>query len=1026
MSRKTNVNEGVALVAVFLLAFAADAFAAATTKTNEWIGASGDWSDKANWSRGHVPESDELVWFNHSGKSIEVTVDGNCTIGTFYVNEAEKSAPLTLKGSGTITLSGYSPSPYIRKNHPFTLDGVTLDVGDAESLWYSSVTLKNGGAFKTTKQAWLWRSTVCLTIDGGAYKGGGLYANAASSVDLKSGVLICDNLFDSSHDVGVSLSVSGGTLTVNGTPTLNDKTVLNLTGGELVFGKMLSERRFLTETRGTIVRVTGMAKDGCSINLLASPNETVTFGASVYASGFLYVTNAPNITIRAPADAVLGFKGFKQAYAGGNSTLDVRTVVLGENQAFDFFKEGESGSAGRVFDIQGPVTFRPTADMPLEGQKSVYPYVSGEAVIDSTDYNDPTAGRAMAFHGLGAREHAMLKIRGLGSVALMHTHSATAFSKVEVESGSTLELYALSGGADYGPLNTELFVLGPNATLKVPAGKNFVQAAKWQIDPMAKIVIDVPEGVAVGAMRVLNDLSGSLVSAGQVQLTGAGAAGWMSGFASGALVLTKPTGAIDGQYEWEWTGLGADNLFATADNWVAKTTPVTDVIAYFGAGSEQRSEMTLGKAFTVSGLAFRDTASTPYVLSGTATFTVKLRNAGSIAKSSVVSHSALPMNLNMNLRSGGNMALTAIDGALIFGSQRATAFQYDKAPAGVLELAGDVRLAGAQMSYPQLGFASVEEAGRDFSKITGSHLTILADATLTLTNQTNSLDLDDYSDMAFRVNKGGVLTFRGGETAKYSWSRKPAKLVVDGELNVQVPFVGGVDQTYGGEGTVRLSSVQTTTAAATVTLSDAVVLEPAADWPTATGAEDGPLTLAAAGRPTIRLSSDWTYGTTTASGTTSTAADRAFGVARGAVLTIDAGGCVATFADPVTGEGALAVSNGIVRLTVGSDVTAVLLDPSGVLDVTENLTVGGIVSSGGTMRLAEGVSVCCTMSASVDGLCVDFADAVLPNRWTTVVAAPRIVGEPQETLDLKFRTIEKDGIKLLQCRRKSGMVLLFR
>ena len=1010
-----------------LFVFVLSASAANTTKTNLWVGASGgDWGAGTNWSLQHIPAEDELAYFDFSNQSIEVKVDDEYSIGAFYVAKAAKNAPLTFKGTGKIVAGKYGPSPYIMNNHPFTLDGVTLDIGNYESLWYSSVTLKNGGTFITKKQAYLWTSAATLTVDGGCFQGGNLYWDNDVAVDLRSGSITCANFnVRSPHTYGITLNVSGGTLTFNGTVNLTGTSKLNLTGGKVVFANDLTEKRFLVETRGSALET---AKQ---LVVPYEPGETLTVDGDLLVHGGIPMTETADVVLRVTDGHFLQMKYVSQSLAGARTTVDARTLLLEDGQPFLCGTSGASGEGMRVHYLRGPVTIRPTADMSKTINKTVYPQFQGDVVIDTRDWNDPSVVRSMAFRGLGAKDCATLTLRGGGSVWIMPTYVGESFSRISVEEGTTLTLSEVAGGVDFGPLNADTFVLGPNAVLNIPAGSNCVQAAKWQIDPTATINVRVSAGMTASAIKVLNDLSGQLSSAGQINIVGDGKDGWTKRFLFGELVLTKPNGTVNPEYAWEWTGLAKDGSLWTADNWSGGVAPVSDnpsgTVFHFGAGGAVWPTVNLPKTITLYGLLFKDTASEPFYLTGTSYFTLKNGNTGSATLSTVCSQSALPTVFNCGIRRGGSMTLTATDGPLVFTNNSVNALYHDKAPTGQLICSGDIRFGGSKMRYPQLGLCLLESNYRKYRTISGSHVTILSGGSLTLTNQTAKINTDNQGRMSIRVNKGGSLTFNGGAEASYWWTENaPSRCVIDGEMNVNIPFKGGVDQAYGGEGRLALTSFLPAGAASRVTVGDTLTVAPSGDWTTVKPDADYPLTLRSVASPTLKLSGDWTYGPAADAEPASAAADRALVVERGSVLTVDAGGFAATFADPVKGEGTLVVSNGTVKLSGGAaDLAKVRLEATGTLETEEGLSLGAIVSAGGTVRFTDLEPIALSGAADVTGLKFEFADGA-PARWTTLLTAPSITGTVAGSDDYKTRIVETDGGYALQGRMVSGVLLLVR
>lgn len=246
---------------VVALLFASCALSAAVT-TNQWVGVTGgQWGTDTNWSLGHIPRSGELAYFNFSGQSMEIVISGDFEAGSIYVETAARSAPLTFSGSGSVTLlANGGKSPYIMQNHPFTLDGVTLNLASLESLWYSPVTVRNGAVLtNTTGKVHLWTAASSLSVDGAKVSlGGPLYYAAQTSIDLKDGRISCSTFGvsnDSKRGTGkIALAIFGGTMDVKGDFELNLESVLTMSGGDLSIGGAvaLSDASALSLTAGRL------------------------------------------------------------------------------------------------------------------------------------------------------------------------------------------------------------------------------------------------------------------------------------------------------------------------------------------------------------------------------------------------------------------------------------------------------------------------------------------------------------------------------------------------------------------------------------------------------------------------------------------------------------------------------------------------------------------------------------------------------------------------------------------------------
>ena len=343
---------------------------------------------------------------------------------------------------------------------------------------------------------------------------------------------------------------------------------------------------------------------------------------------------------------------------------------------------------------------------------------------------------------------------------------------------------------------------------------------------------------------------------------------------------------------------------------------------------------------TTGSILFRDTATSSFTISGP-TLTYSDQNA------SVVSYSALPQYIANTSRATGNITFAARGvGPLVFAGGFAS-----KAENKVMNIYGDVRTTASNAQWPVLKLAGLRSVKPWMTRL------FVAGGDLTFTNQTSSLAT---AGATLRVAAGAKLTFKNGTASSmYQWTAKPARIVLDGTLDLQAPFVGGADQSYGGEGTLKIASLKPSTAASRVTLSDALTVEAPAAWPTvdADGAET-PLTLgASSGRPVIRAANGWTYGPAAGTTTATTPSDRAAYIRAGATLAVEPGGGVATFADPVAGLGTLEITNGTLRVTGGiAPETSLAVAANASFTWDADTEVAGLsVAPGGTLAFAGGV-----------------------------------------------------------------------
>ena len=341
-----------------------------------------------------------------------------------------------------------------------------------------------------------------------------------------------------------------------------------------------------------------------------------------------------------------------------------------------------------------------------------------------------------------------------------------------------------------------------------------------------------------------------------------------------------------------------------------------------------------------------------------------------------------------------------------------------------MRVSGDIRTTNANAQFPKLSFGDLRPVKPKMSCL------FVAGGTMTFADQTAALD---KSEASLRVAKGAKLTFKNGTASSmYQWTAKPSRIVLDGTLDVQAPFVGGADQTYGGEGTLKIATLKPSTASSRVKLTDTLTLDSPATWPTvdADGAET-PLTLGAlSGRPVIHATSGWTYGPATGTTTSTAPSDRAAYIAAGATLAVEPGGGVATFADPVAGPGTLEITNGTLRVTGGiASETSLSVAANGTFAWDADAEVAGLaVATGGTLSFA-GAVLTVADGVSLAGVTLSDSNDTLAggSGWHRVLVAKSVSGEPVMPPSWETRLAPLDGgMVALELHDVRGTMLIFR
>jgi hypothetical protein len=1005
----------------------------------------GDWGTDTNWSLGHVPKADELAYFDFSGKSMEILVNGEYTVGTWYVTKASKSAPLTFKGTGKIVHGGYAPSPYIYSNHPFTLDGVTFDIGHFESLWYSPVTLKNGGTFITTYQVYLWNNSANLTVDGGCFQGGHLRWAGNVSITIDNGSVSCSNFdmrdykdnngvkkyyslnlsvneggsFTSSGDFnlyrGSSLAMNGGALTTQKAFNVEPEASLNLLSGAITNSAALSDKRFITENKGVSMCIKDKTEKAVFFDDVADGDVLVFNAPFSVPNGYFSTTNSLTLASTHPFQ-VERFYHLSESTSKACFTLKLDQLVVGKGCIMD---TGDGDA--RTFKIEGPTVWRPTEEsMNPKTSRTVYPQLDGELVVDTRDWNNPELCRKLAVRNLGSDNgNGALVIRGGGEFSMTHLYSFFPFRYVTVENGSTLELQPYGGNTEYGPLNAMKITLGANATLKIPGGTNCVSATKWIIDPTARIVVDIPADTPAGGLAVLRDYSGTLADcSSQVVLTGDGAEGWTTHFAEGTLSVVKSVGEVDGKYEYEWTGGAGTGSWKVDGNWSGGKTPPKEKTTQCVFGSaDSITEINFDQSGWYLGqMYFRNSAIKPFTITSAGERTFFL-NGLYTPSASIYSESAVPQYVKIKFRktgAGSAFSFVATSGPIMIDAPAT-----DYSQNCILSACGDVRVV-RNLKWPQLSLSHLI-----VESTPGTRLTVLPGATITVTNQITAFG---GGNTAFNIQKGGRIEFLEGEEGFYRWAAKGGKHVIDGTMSVAIPCQGGKDQVYGGEGTLSLSAVEPYSAASAIILQDMITLELASNWVTVSQDADFPLTLKVSSfsSPTLKVDSDWKYGPAADSGTQTDTMSRALNIGRSAVFTVDAGGHEVEFADPVAGEGTLSITNGTLKLTGAvSEGVTVKLEDGGALIVGNECAVGKLEAAGGVLRCIAGGVLECPEIGDLSKLDFEFSGGV-PASWTTVLVSANPISGNVATSGVESRVVFADGVYQLQCRKDIGFHIILR
>ena len=1026
--------------------------------TNSWIGADGAaWGVPSNWSANHVPDGDEYVVFPDRDGSYSINVDGDYEIGCFYVDYRKLAngdydingslttrVDFTLTGKGKVTVTGRNTTQHcVRHNRRLILDGPTLDTTGNNVVLpaYNGIIVKEGSTNLMHRLTLHWNNSY-LDVQGGfanvssilAYRRSGSRIHVADGGFLSAASLVpatdasgarlavtvdggLMSINTTRIEAGCSLTFNGGDYWFRGAATIDDSVPISFNGGTNTFFFSLSDpalfRRFLVENTNTVVRVLKYATDA------VIPSESCTINAQLnIPGGGMRFTNALEIAGTQPLMTKVLYNYIDTTSNGQSVSPTIRFPTLVFENAFPL----TSGN-GRALYIAGPTTFRSTGNWTTRPGRTSYPVVSGQITIDTRDWYDESVKHTVMY-ALGTYADASLVVTGGGTVNLVQqrTINSKPFNSVTVEANTTLNLTNTTDSTDM-PLYADSLTLGPNATLNMTIGgfgsnTNAVYASRWNVDPTAHINVIVPDTFGGGAVPVLVDMGSNNMAdlTDRITISGAASGDRLVRSDGSFVFVRKVVTSADGTYPCEWTGRGSSANWNVVGNWHDGVGPKAGAICAFGAEDDvttTRFDKCVDNGSTVVRLLFRDTATSSFTVNGNS---LTYSDNGA----SIVSYSALPQHVANPSRSMGHIAFSAAGlGPLIFDG----AFT-SKAHNKNMYILGDIRTTASNAQWPILSLGALRSAKPWMTRL------FVAGGNMTFTNQTLSFTTAGAS---LRVARGAKLTFKNGTSAaKYQWTQSPARIIVDGTLDLQAPFVGGADQTYGGEGTLKVAALTPSAAATRVTLSDTLTLDSPAAWPTvnADGAET-PLKLAvSSGRPVVHAANGWTYGPAAGTTTSTTPTDRTAYIRVGATLAVEPGGGVATFADPVAGPGTLEITNGTLMVTGGiAPETSLAVAANGTFAWDADTEVAGAsVATGGTLSFA-GAVLTVDDDVSLAGVTLRDANNTLAggSGWHRVLVAKSVSGEPVMPPSWETRLVPLDGdMVALELHDVRGTMLLFR
>ena len=1086
------------LVAVFCVvaAFCADA----AVDTNKWNSATGgEWNVPSNWSLGHVPTAAERVEFpDFDGGNYTVNIIGTESAGAIFIDYRKVSGrcpTVTFTGGGTLNVEA-SLENYIRENRKLVLDNVTVNLNKHYIMIYGLLELKNNALLYNSKATQLWRGAPSVTVGAGCKMEcvGDLVNMLESQITVNGGEFTCGVVRSDSTSVkpinvtvngGVfsvrsgtfsnnpTISMSEGVFKVESTATFPSGATFNFTGGTLVLpasnpplelvenkGGARIEYVYNTDstTQSTILEnlngetlIVNSSSDyalnlwpfnGYDVNGVYFPGKKVTVdGTLVVTNGYVNFNREGYFFSDYPIFAK-GFKiqdsdASKQTY--GTPTIGFPEIIIGKD--YPFVCKDEKTGVYNKFYIEGPTKISAFADTDEPSGTEELVFVSGDLTVDTSDYYDNTVKRVVRLDNICAKDCASLAVTGGGELKFSQAYSGSPFTRVVVGANTKLTLDKLVSNVAYGPLHADEIVLEAGSVLTIPVGFNSVHAAKWIVDPTAKINLVFEEGLTAEAKGVLYDFAKKhTVQESQISLMGV-TDNWRLSSGDGAWIVVNDL-ADTSPVTAEWTGNGADNdnKIVTPENWYGITRVLDDYVYSFGAGNKKTeialcniyADMTTDKASasTVQSFVFRNTATNSFKILGKSSFT--LNRTGAYGSAGAFSESTVPHYFECPLRVLSlHSFCAAAEGPLVFNGTFPTKFNDAEHDADhKMSLVGDIRFGNNKAIGAKVFFDTRKDEYA--SRSIGSRLTVLAGGNVTFTNQ-NIKQTVPYS--GFCVEEGALLKFeKGTDNAIFEWSSKgsAARHTVDGTMDIGIPFIGGNDQSFSGIGTLTLDSLVPASYDSILSFGGSLTVNLPAQWPTVTASAPGvPLTLKAYGTPVIMTEGDWEYGMFDEIASPAEQSKRAAEITRNATLTFNPNGGAVTFKDPLSGKGTVAIGNGTLYIPggVAPSIGVKVCDKGKYKYDAAHELRSLVCEEGSTLRFAAPITV--KERVNLDNVSLEWAEGAAPVRakaWKTLfVSKSGFYGELSSIGSRYYARVAEtaNGFEY-QVRPKIGAVVTFR
>ena len=550
-----TMNSNQAVTATFALISST----ACTGTTTNWIGgASGNWSNAANWSTGIVPNGNVNVCINDgSSTPSQVTLDITASVTNLTIDSGSSltlSSNTTFSVSGAVFNAGQIAVSAGTSNTYFTIAGaVSLSGGGTVTLSTSA-----NGVAVIDEYGGQTLTNVNNSIQGTGYIGwnGLTVVNQAGGIinaNASTGPLVLNTA--SMTNQGLLEATGGGSLQLSNTYyNAGGRMLASGTGSTVQFISADIQGGTLTSTGGGVLGAaanTTPTLDGSTLGTLTiagtytAPNNTVTYLLGT-------INNTGNIQINpAASNTYLTSQGNVTLTGGGTVTLSTT---------------GAGGVA--VLDQYGGSTLTNVNNL-IQG--TGFLGWNGLTVVNQATgvINANTTTGTLELNAPSVTNQGLIEATGGGTLLLLNTYYNGGAKITASGSGSTVQL--ISGTIQGGTLTTT-----NNGVLTLPTGDTFTLDGSTMGTLTLAGTYTTSNNTVTYLMGTINNTgtiqvnagtsNTSLTIEGNVSLTGAGTVGMTTtgtGFAIidqyGGSTLTNVNNLIQGAGYIGWNGLTVVN-----------------------------------------------------------------------------------------------------------------------------------------------------------------------------------------------------------------------------------------------------------------------------------------------------------------------------------------------------------------------------------------------------------------------------------------------------------------------------------